>query len=175
MIMQSIPVPSFSSKLFDLWNNGWFLLTSGDFAERKFNSMTVSWGSMGIMWGKPFVQVVVRPTRFTLGFMDAHSDFTICSFPEQYRKALSMLGAKSGRDGDKIKGSGLTPIRSSLVASPSFVESNLVFECKKMYSDIFRPQGFLDPAIEKHYDLGDYHRVFYGEILTIRGDADLYS
>ena len=172
---QSIPVQEFSVKIHSLWDKSWFLLSAGNFAENKFNSMTISWGSMGIMWGKPFVQVVVRPTRYTLGFMDANPDFTICSFPDQYRKALQLLGAKSGRDGNKVQESGLIPCKSSQVGAPSFIEANLVIECQKIYSDIFKPQGFIDPAIEDNYQLGDYHRIFYGEVLTIRGDRSLYS
>jgi flavin reductase (DIM6/NTAB) family NADH-FMN oxidoreductase RutF len=172
---QTISIQEFSTKIHAIWNDGWFILTAGDFSEQKFNSMTISWGSMGTMWNKPFVQVVVRPTRFTLGFMDSSPDFTICAFPEKYRKALNLLGAKSGRDGDKVKESGLTPCKSSLVASPSYIDANLVIECRKIYTDIFKPQGFIDSTIEKHYHLGDYHRIFFGEVLTIRGDKTLYS
>lgn len=175
MILQTISYHDLSTRIFNLWDKNWFLLTAGNFQEGNFNSMTISWGSMGIMWGKPFVQVVIRPTRYTLGFMESNPDFTLCSFSDDYRKALNLLGSKSGRDGDKIKESGLTPCKSSLVTSPSFIEANLVMECKKMYSDVFKPQGFIDPSIERNYHLGDYHRVYFGEILTIRGDKSLYS
>jgi flavin reductase (DIM6/NTAB) family NADH-FMN oxidoreductase RutF len=175
MSNQSIPIQEFSTKIHSLWNDGWFLLTAGNFADKKFNCMTVSWGSMGTIWNKPFVQVVVRPTRYTYEFMESNPDFTICAFPKQYRKALSLLGSKSGREGDKIKESGLTPCKSSLVSAPSYIEANLVIECRKIYSDVFKPQGFIDPAIEEHYPLSDYHRIYYGEVLTLRGDKTIYS
>ncbi len=175
MSNQPITTKELSVKIHTLWDEGWFLLTAGNFAEKKYNSMTISWGSMGFMWGKPFVQVVVRPTRYTLAFMESNPDFTICAFPEQYHKALSLLGARSGRDGDKIKESGLTPCKSTLVSTPSYIEANLVIECKKIYSDIFKPQGFIDTSIDDNYRLGDYHRIFYGEVLNIRGDRSLYT
>lgn len=175
MSNQTILAKELSVKIYTLWNDGWFLLTAGNFAEKKYNSMTISWGSMGIMWGRPFVQVVVRPTRYTLEFIESNPDFTICAFPDKYRKALSLLGSRSGRDGDKIKESNLTPGRSTLVSSPSFLEANLVIECKKIYTDVFKPQGFNDASIDDNYRLGDYHRVFYGEVLTIRGDRALYA
>ncbi len=176
MIIEPITVKEFAGKFHAIWNDGWFLLTAGNFTESKFNTMTVSWGSMGTMWNKPFVQVVVRPTRYTLGFMESSPDFSLCAFPNQsqYRKSLSLLGSVSGRDGDKIKASSLTPCKSSTIGSPSFVEANLVIECRKIYEDVFNPQGFIDPSIEKEYQLGDYHRVFFGEIVSIRGDRTLY-
>ena len=92
------------------WSDQWLLLTAGDFNKGTFNTMTVGWGSFGTMWKKPFVQVVVRPTRYTYEFMNSYDTFTLCGFPQEYKKALTVLGAKSGRDGDKIAEAGLTPI-----------------------------------------------------------------
>lgn len=175
MDIQPIPVDRLRVNIFHLWDIGWFLLTAGDFAQKKYNTMTISWGTMGIMWGKPVVQVMVRPTRHTFGFMEAGQDFTICAFSETYRKALNLLGARSGREGDKIKESALTPCRSSKVLSPSFVEANLVMECRKIYSDVLKPELFLDRSIEGHYHLGDYHRFYIGEIVSARGDASLFT
>ena len=175
MDMQSIKIEDLKTFSFSIWNKGWFILTSGDFAEKNFNAMTISWGSIGYIWEKPFVQVVVRPTRYTLKFMQSYPDFTVCAFSTQYRKALQLLGSKSGKQGDKIAESGLTPCKSSVVNSPSFVEANLVFECRKIYSDRIEPEGFIDPSIDENYPLGDYHRIFYGEVLSVRGDKSIYS
>ncbi len=161
-------------KSFSIFDDQWFLLTCGDLQNRHFNSMTISWGSIGIMWNKPFIQVVVRPTRYTHGFMQQYPDFTVCAFPEIQRKALALLGAKSGRDGDKIAEAKITPAKGSMIGSPVFEEANLIFECRKIYSDVFRPQQFLDPALESVYTKNDYHSIYYGEILTISGDRTLY-
>jgi len=171
---QVITAQELKVNIHSLWQKGWFLLTAGDFEEKRFNSMTVSWGSMGVMWEKPFVQVVVRPTRFTYKFTETSPDFTLCAFPEEYRKALSLLGTKSGRDSDKINESGLTPCKSSKVKSPSYIEANLVIECKKIYADIIKPEGFVEKNLERHYPLGDYHRVYFGEVISMRGDKNLY-
>jgi flavin reductase (DIM6/NTAB) family NADH-FMN oxidoreductase RutF len=173
--IQTIAPKDFSAKIYTLWDKDWFLLSAGSFAEKKFNCMTISWGWMGNIWNKPVVQVLVRPTRYTFGFMESNPDFTICAFPNQYHKALSLLGAKSGRDGDKIKESGLTPCRSSEVTAPSYIEANLVIECRKIYSDMIKPQAFIDESIDSHYPLADYHKIYYGEILSLRGDATQYS
>lgn len=154
---------------FRQWDKGWFALTVGDFTARKFNSMTVSWGSLGILWGRPFAQVVVRPTRFTHRFSEEYGDFTLCAFPEEHRGALNILGGKSGRDVDKIALAGLTPAASRTVSSPSFAEAELVLECRKIYRDRIEPAGFLDPTIDRNYS-GDYHTVYFGEVLRIFGE-----
>jgi flavin reductase (DIM6/NTAB) family NADH-FMN oxidoreductase RutF len=153
---------------FRQWDKGWFALAAGDFAAGKYNAMTVSWGSLGIMWGRPFAQVVVRPSRYTHGFSEASGDFTLCAFPERLRGALNVLGSKSGRDGDKIALAGLTPVASRMVSSPAFAEAELVLECRKIYRDKIDPAGFLDPAVDQNYS-GDYHTVYFGQVLRIFG------
>ncbi len=159
----------FSLKINDLWDKHWFLLTVGDFATGHFNTMTVSWGSLGIMWNKPFAMVVVRPTRYTFEFINRYPDFTLTTFPKEYRKDLSFLGKKSGRDGDKIAKTRLHPIASRKVKSPAFAEAELILECRKTYWDDMNPEHFMDPSIHKNYEKHDEHRMFFGEILRIKG------
>ncbi|MFC1592282.1 flavin reductase, partial [Thermodesulfobacteriota bacterium] len=137
-----------------VWAKQWLLLTSGDITKKSFNAMTVGWGSFGTMWGKPFAQVVVRPSRYTFEFMQAYDSFTLCGFAEPQRKALQLLGTTSGRDGDKIAEAGLTPVAASAVAAPGYAEAELVVECRKIYWDDFRPAQFLDPAIADSYPAG---------------------
>jgi len=153
-----------------LWNEQWLLLTAGDFAARHFNTMTVGWGSLGTMWNRLFAQVVVRPIRYTHEFMDRYDTFTLCAFPEAYRQALNLLGTKSGRHGDKIAESGLTPIASTQVAAPGFAQAELILECRKIYRADFDPTHFFDPRIEQHYPQKDYHTVYFGEIVAVWGE-----
>ncbi len=152
---------------FDLWQNQWLLLTAGDFAANNYNTMTVAWGSFGIMWNKAFAQVVVRPTRYTFEFMEKYNSFTLCAFEERYRKVLNVLGTKSGRDGDKIKMVGLTPTASKWIAAPSFAEAHLIFECRKIYWQDLNADHFLDAKIDKNYRNKDYHRIYLGEIISV--------
>ena len=162
-----VPIEKFAVKSHDLWANQWLLLTAGDFAKGKYNTMTVAWGSLGTMWGKPFAQVVVRPTRHTFGFMEKYPTFTLCAFPKRYRKALMLLGTKSGRDGDKIAEARLRPMASPTVGAPCFAEATLVIECRKMYWDDLAPAHFIDKDTEKNYPKKDYHRVYFGEIVGV--------
>jgi flavin reductase (DIM6/NTAB) family NADH-FMN oxidoreductase RutF len=159
----------FNLNVFTAWSDDWFLLTCGENEPQKFNCMTVGWGSLGIMWGRPFVQVVVRPVRHTHVFAEKYNTFTLCAFPAEYRGALNVCGTKSGRDTDKIKAAGFTPIPSIKVAAPGYDEAELIIECRKMYRDVFRPAQFLDNSIDANYKNKDYHTVYFGEILRISG------
>jgi len=152
-----------------LWAEQWLLLTSGDFAQRRYNGMTVAWGSFGTMWGKPFAQVVVRPSRYTFEFMESYDTFTLCAFPDDHRKALQLLGSKSGRDGDKIGESGLTPTASTVVAAPCYAEAELAIECRKIYWQEMDASHFLDPTIDRNYPQQDYHRIYFAEIVAVTG------
>jgi len=173
MTREPIPFDELLVKSHYLWSEQSLLLTSGDFAEGlalAFNTMTVGWGSLGTMWGRPFAQVVVRPIRYTYQFMERYDTFTLCAFPEDCCDALQLLGTKSGRDGDKIAEAGLTPIASTQIAAPGFAEAELIIECRKIYWDDLDPARFLDPRIERHYPQKTYHRIYFGQIVAIWGE-----
>lgn len=171
MPLPSIPIEKFQARAHHLWHRRWLLLTAGDLSAGQFNTMTVAWGSLGTMWNRPFAQVVVRPTRHTFRFMEGYDSFTLTSFPDRYRPQLKDLGTRSGRDMDKVNASGLTPVACDSVASPAFAEADLIIECRKLYWEDFDPSRFLDPAIDGLYS-DDYHRVYYGEILAVRGTEE---
>ncbi len=164
-----IPSDDLLVKAHDLWANQWLLLTSGDYAAGDYNTMTVAWGSLGTMWGKPFAQIVVRFSRFTFEFTERYDSFTLSALPRDLKPALQLLGSRSGRDGDKIAESKLTPIASTQVASPGFDQAELIIECRKIYWDDMNPAHFLDPTIEKNYGDRDYHRIYFGEVVATWG------
>ena len=175
MVHSDIAAKDLQVRSYNLFENQWLLLCSGDYQSGKFNAMTIAWGSIGSMWSKPFVQVVVRPTRYTYEFLNEYPSFTVTAFPKEYRKALALLGAKSGRDGDKITETGLTPVASQKIAAPTFKEANLTFECEKMFSSDMIPSQFLKDDIFRKYPEKDYHRIYFGEIVALYGDASIYS
>ena len=152
----------------NVWLNRWCLVTAGD--KNSHNTMTVGWGSIGGMWKKPFIQVVVRPQRYTYEFMEKYDTFTVSVLPPQYKDAMAIMGSKSGRDVDKVAESGLTVINSEFVDAPSFKEAELVFECRKNYWQDMNPENFLDTSIFEKYPDKDYHRIYFGEILGIFGE-----
>jgi flavin reductase (DIM6/NTAB) family NADH-FMN oxidoreductase RutF len=171
MERKAIDIETLAVKPYDLFEGRWLLLTSGDFQAARYNSMTISWGSLGVIWGRPFAQVVVRPGRYTFEFMEHYDSFTLCSFPPALHPALELLGARSGRDGDKIRAAGLTPTAATRVGAPVFAEAELAIECRKIYWQDFDPDHFLDPEIARNYPRKDYHRIYYGEIVAVQGLA----
>ena len=170
MARQPIPIDSLLLRPQYMWGTQSLLLTSGDFEAGAFNAMTIGWGSFGVMWGIPFVQVVVRPIRYTYEFMERYDTFTVCAFPEKYAPALELLGTKSGRDSDKITEAGLVPIRSTKCQAPGYAEAELVLECRKIYWDDMKNSNFISPKIEEKYPYRDYHRIYFGEILAVFGE-----
>jgi len=167
MQRKSVPIEKLAIQPHDLFYRQWVLLTSGDYTLKKYNTMTIGWGAIGTMWSRPFAFVAVRHSRYTFEFMQAYNTFTLSAFPDEYHKALSILGSRSGRDGDKIARAGLTPEPSSLIAAPAFEEAELVIECQKMYADDLNPAHFLDMKLHDVYPNRDYHRIYYGEIMSI--------
>ncbi len=170
--MNVIDPYNFKTKINDLWGKQWFLLTSGSFSEKNYNTMTVAWGFFGVMWNKPVAAVVVRPTRHTFDFIEKYDTFTLTAFDmsiEKNREALKLLGTKSGRDSDKIAETSLTIAKSDIIEAPTFKEAELSIECKKIYKNDFKPEDFLIPEIENSYPMKDYHTIYYGEIIQIKG------
>ena len=169
MKREQIPIGQFVLPVVSAWKEGWMLLAAGSRTGDKFNVMTVSWGSMGEMWMKPMAMVVVRPSRHTYQFMEKSPGFSLSAFPSQFKDKLTLCGSKSGRDIDKVKACGFTPIPLLHIDTPGFDEAELIVECRKMYYDDYKPAHFLDPDIEGNYNGKDYHRIYFGEILAVHG------
>ena len=170
--MKEIDLNTLQVRVGHIWLKQWMILTAG--VPDDFNAMTVGWGGLGVMWNKPFVQVVVRPGRHTFQFMEKYPTFTLCAFPESYRKALTVMGTKSGRDCDKVRESGLTPMAGKTVDAPVYREAELILECRKIYWQEMDSARFLDASIQDNYPNGDYHRIYYGQIVHAEG-ADAYQ
>ncbi|MGI6494907.1 MAG: flavin reductase family protein [Kiritimatiellia bacterium] len=165
--MRPIAIPDLSLKPFDTFNQGWYLLAAGDFAAGAWNCMTVSWGFLGTMWNKPVAQIVVRPQRHTREFLDRHPTFTLSQFGPEHRKALAVLGSKSGRDGDKVAEAGLTPVAASAVPAPTFAEAAQVFECRILFRQEMARDAFLEPSIlAECYPGDDRHIAYIGEVVA---------
>ncbi len=154
-----------SENPFDLIGNQWALITAGE--PGHFNTMTASWGGVGVLWSKPSAFVFIRPSRYTLEFLNKEEKFTISFYEEEkYRKALTLLGTKSGRDGDKVAEAGLTPAFDDGV--PYFEEAKLVFFCEKQYKGRFDAKNFVHPEVyTKNYPQNDLHYVFAGSIYKV--------
>lgn len=142
----------------------WMLITAGN--EDKFNSMTASWGGLGVFWGKNAATIYIRPQRYTKEFVDSSDTFTLSFFSKEYREALNICGTLSGRNCDKLAKTNLTPY--FLDNTTAFQEAELIFICKKMYQDTMPFENFIAKENDaKWYPDKDYHTMYISEILKV--------
>ena len=146
---------------FTLIDKDWMLITAEK--ERKVNTMTASWGGVGIIWNKKVAYIFIRPQRYTKEFVDASQRFSLSVLPDSYRKELTYLGRVSGRDEDKIAKTGLKVAYEEGV--PYFEESKYVLICRKLYAQDLKGECFIDKSLDpKNYPTQDYHTMYVAEI-----------
>lgn len=149
-------------------------------ANGRTNPMTISWGTLGIDWGKPVFTALVRESRFTKALLDETGEFTV-SIPagerdERVRSILGVCGSKSGRDMDKVAELGLTLEDPQVTSVPGIAELPLTLECRVVYKQE-QELGALDEAdVERWYPIEgegspvagkrDVHTAYVGEIVA---------
>ena len=165
MNFKKLDINDFVCNPFSKIGKEWMAISSGD--AKKSNSMTASWGGLGVMWGKNVTFTFIRPQRYTKEFIDSHDKFSLCFFDDKYKKSLSFLGSVSGRDNaDKMDNCGLTTCFLDDV--PCFEEAKLVLICKKLYVQEMKPDCFIDTALDsKWYERKDYHFMYVSSIENI--------
>lgn len=163
MSFREIKPEDFSANPFTSIGKEWMLITSGD--EKSYNTMTASWGGVGVLWNKNVAFAFIRPQRYTYEFTEKNDYFSLCFFDDEYKKALSFCGAKSGRDCDKAKETGLTPEFSE--DAPYFEQAKAVLICKKLYAQPLEEQFVIDQNIKGNYVNNDYHKMYVGEIVKL--------
>ena len=166
-------VRSFPGSPFERLDRQWMLITAGNVEDDKgnWNTMTASWGGLGVLWNKDVAFIFIRPSRRTFSFANDASFFTLSFFDETQRSALNICGEKSGRDIDKASAAGLTPVffnDGPAMGAVSFREAGDILFCKKLYTQDIAPARFLDDSIDKNYNGNDYHRMYVGEIVEYR-------
>ena len=147
---------------------GGILLTTC--ADGEVDTMTIGWGLIGVVWGKPVFQVLVRESRHTKSLLEKNGEFTVnVPVVEIDKNILGVCGTKSGRDMDKIKELGLTLEPGQTVSVPAIKELPLTVECKVIYKQDQDPAAIAQENLDRYYakgtkNEGDYHTVYYGEI-----------
>lgn len=153
----------FEARPFVMFDKDWAIVTAGDLD--RFNSMTVSWGASGTLWNKPVIIVFIKPVRYTAEFMMDNEYFTVSTYAERYREALSLIGSRSGRDTDKTSESGLTPVAAG--RSVTYREAERTFVLKKIYQAPFDAGAVPGFAHDLFYNEGDEHIIFIGEVIDV--------
>ena len=171
MAFEEVKISELQFNPFDKISRQWMLITAGKSSE-DCNTMTASWGGVGIMWGKPVATAYIRPQRYTKEFVDDNEYFTLSFLPEEQRKALNICGSVSGRDvEDKWKEAGLHPCYLN-EGTPDEVaaveEAEMVFECRKLYAQEMLPECFIDTECDtKWYPTKDDHTMYIAEIVKV--------
>ncbi len=161
-MLKEVDVSKLTFNPFERIGRDWCLISAGD--ESSYNTMTASWGGVGVLWGKNVATIHIRPQRYTKKFVDEADTFTLTFFPDGYRNALTFCGKYSGRDYDKAKETGLTPW--FVDGSVAFEEANLVLVCRKLYAQEMSEESFVDKDIlERDYSNRDFHTTYVGEII----------
>jgi flavin reductase (DIM6/NTAB) family NADH-FMN oxidoreductase RutF len=166
--MQVIDPKNLTDNVFKAIGSDWMLITAG--TPGHWNTMTASWGGMGVLWNKNVVFCVIRPGRHTFGFMEKNDTFSLSFFDDAWRDALNLCGTESGRDIDKAAATGLIPMPGKF-GTVVFEQARLVMECKKLYWQDVNPDSFLDSKLMGHYPIRDFHRMYFAEILECRRTA----
>lgn len=127
------------------------------------NTMTVSWGSAGVLWGKEICTVFVRPERYTYGLLEKTDKMTLSFFGDEKKHALSICGTKSGADVDKF-----ALCELSYSCENGFViidDAKITLRLKVLYTFDMEKDGFCDTAPLKFYQSGGLHRAFVCEVV----------
>jgi len=156
--------PTDIENVFRLIGKDWMLITAKGSVDGSevVNTMTASWGGMGVLWNKPVCFCFIRPQRYTFRLTEQADRFSLSFLTEDYRKSLRICGTESRRYRDKFKKGGLTPAEENGV--PFVGEARMVLLCRKLYADNLKKEGFLLPALLDNYKDDDFHRVYVCEI-----------
>ncbi len=156
-----------TENIFNLIGKDWALITTVK-PDGGYNTMTASWGGMGILWNKPVCFIFVRPQRYTYQLLEQTDCFSLSFFDDSYREKLSYCGKVSGRDFDKIAQCGFSLTKSRENPTCAYIdESKLSVCCKKLYFGDILESGFIDKDLLSNYASKDYHRMYIAEITGI--------
>lgn len=131
------------------------------------NTMTASWGGVGVMWNRPLLAIPVRGSRFTYGKIEESGAFSVSvPAPGRLQKELGFFGTKSGRDLDKYAATGIVPAACRKIGTFVVPGCAMYYECRVLYRMDVKPELLPEGYISSFYHDHDYHTVYYGEILA---------
>ena len=138
-------------------------------ANGKVNTMSISWGALGIEWNKPIFTTYVREGRNTRELLDANGEFTVnVPMDGSDLSLIGKCGSVSGRDVDKIAANNLTLVEGEAVSVPAIKEYPLTLECRVTYKQLQDDNAIAPEDIAKFYKpgYGGTHIAYFGEIVA---------
>jgi len=139
------------------------------------NVMAIGWGLIGNLWGIPMFAAFVRPSRYTHYLMETTRDFTVNVPARGMDEIVSTCGSLSGRRVDKFKQTGLVPMPSRNVKSPIIRQCVAHLECSILYQFPLEATRLPKEIKLRAYPRGDYHDIYFGQILESYADRDYKS
>jgi flavin reductase (DIM6/NTAB) family NADH-FMN oxidoreductase RutF len=165
MPKEDLQYPRYVSETLEVLSLDGALLVSVDGSGRA-NVMTIGWGMFGWVWGKPILAALVRPSRYTYELLEETGEFTVNVPPRTMAETVAYCGTVSGRDFDKFEQGKLTAKRGKRVRAPIIEECAVHFECRVIHKNDVLPATLAPEIAQSAYRSGDYHRIYYGEILA---------
>jgi flavin reductase (DIM6/NTAB) family NADH-FMN oxidoreductase RutF len=151
MTKKKIDIHDYAGEIIKAMRPGILLTTK---VGGKVNSMTIGWGTLGIIWERPVFVAYVRQQRYSREMLDECREFTINVPVGAYRrKILGICGSKSGRDTDKIEAAGLTPVEPEVISVPGIKELPLTLECRVLYRQEQESDQFNDEITRQFYTM----------------------
>lgn len=170
---RKINIEEYAALLFKTMEQGILLNTKAE----KFNSMVISWGSLGYTWDVPTFTVYVRESRFTKRQLDESGEFTV-SFSEDGLDpdVFEICGCRSGKETDKKEEAGLTLVEPMIINTPGIKEYPVTLECKVLYSTQLQlkdiPENIREDVYPQDIDATDPannrtpHTMYIGQIMS---------
>lgn len=138
-----------------LINPGCLVLVTSAYRDR-YNVMAAAWQTP-LSKRPPLVGIAIAAQHFTAELIAASEEFALNIPGADLLKQVVRCGKVSGREKDKFKAAGLTPVGAKKVRAP------LIAECL----------GHLECGVVDRYKTGD-HYFFVGEVLAASADKDLF-
>lgn len=162
-MIKEINYADYANKAVEILSKGAFLSTC---ADGKNNTMTIAWGSIGFMWGKPEFTIMVRKSRHTHENLMKNPEFTVSIPLNEMKEALRICGTTSGRDHDKFAAAALTAKAGQKVNAPIVKGAGLHFECRVVYQHDMDGNHLTPSVAGKWYGDNDWHTLYYAEIIN---------
>jgi flavin reductase (DIM6/NTAB) family NADH-FMN oxidoreductase RutF len=133
------------------------VLVSCGNAREGFNIITIAW--TGTLCSEPpMCYISVRPERYSYGLIKKSGEYVINLTTRRLVHATDWCGVKSGRQVDKFKELGLTPLEAQKVSAPLIGESPLNIECR----------------VRQILPLGS-HDMFISEVAAVNAEESLIN
>lgn len=148
-----------------LFSPGVYLGTAG--TPDHYNSLTLGWGASGVLWGKPVAIVYIRENRFSFRYFEKEPVFVLSWYGKKERPALfKIFGGTSGRDTDKEKLSGFTPVETP-EGGVTYLQAEKVVICRKILRTPVPEAAVPGPLRARLASDGFIHVQYTGEVLSV--------